>query len=139
MAATPYVARRRMGAREITPPARLREPARDPWQANRRRALPRPRWLPPPGGKTPGSCRGRIQEEQSAQPGGACSHRARFVRALDKGGPYGCRADGGPGWGMAAFSLVRWGAWRSLLSSATGRDSGTVLYLAGGAVALYLV
>src|SRR6266566_3158259 len=30
-------------------------------------------------------------EEQSAQPGGARSHRARSVRPLDNGGPYGCR------------------------------------------------
>jgi hypothetical protein len=28
-------------------------------------------------------------EEQSAQPGGARSHRARSVRPLDNGGPYG--------------------------------------------------
>jgi Golgi phosphoprotein 3 (GPP34) len=30
-------------------------------------------------------------EEQSTQPGGARSHRARFVRPLDTSGPYGCR------------------------------------------------
>jgi hypothetical protein len=33
-------------------------------------------------------------EEQSAQPGGARSHRARSVRPLDNGGPYGCRRQG---------------------------------------------
>src|SRR5690242_12437560 len=33
-------------------------------------------------------------EEQSAQPGGARSHRASFVRPLDTGGPYGCRGQG---------------------------------------------
>ena len=40
---------------------------------------------------------------------------------------------------MAAFGLVCWGAWRWLLSSVPGCASGPVLYLAGGAVALYLV
>ena len=31
-------------------------------------------------------------DEQSAQPDGARSHRARSVRPLDNGGPYGCRS-----------------------------------------------
>ena len=33
-------------------------------------------------------------EGQSAQPGGARSHRARSVRPLDSYGPYGCRIAG---------------------------------------------
>src|SRR5580693_505694 len=33
-------------------------------------------------------------EEQSAQLGGARRHRARFVRPLDSGSPYGCRGQG---------------------------------------------
>src|SRR5690349_14737582 len=42
-------------------------------------------------------------EEQSAQPGGVRSHRARSVCPLDTGGPYGCRIPGG--WWAGAF---RW-------------------------------
>jgi len=38
--------------------------------------------------------RGRIKKNSPVQPGGARSHRARFVRPLDTGGPYGCRDEG---------------------------------------------
>ena len=55
--------------------ARLRALQLDPW---------------PPGEKTRAATR-KDPEEQSAQPGGARSHRARFVCLLDTGGPYGCR------------------------------------------------
>ena len=55
--------------------ARLRALQPDPW---------------PRGGKTRAAAR-KDPEEQSAQPGGARSHRARSVCPLDSGGPYGCR------------------------------------------------
>jgi len=47
-------------------------------------------------------------EEQSAQPGAPSSHRARFVRPLDTGGPYGCRWASGrfrPAWLLITASL----------------------------------
>src|SRR5215472_10611634 len=113
MAAARTLARRRMGACETTPPATLREHQRDPEQANRKRALPRPSRifcrLPAPSSFVLAAARLRAlqldpgraaagpaaarkdPEEQSAQPGGARSHRVRFVRPLDSGGPYGCR------------------------------------------------
>ncbi len=56
--------------------------------AARLRALQPDSWLR--GEKTRAAAR-KDPEEQSAQPGGARSHRAWFVRPLDTGGPYGCR------------------------------------------------
>src|SRR6266699_2682928 len=106
-----------MGACETTPPATHREHAHDPRQANRETTLPRSlrifRRLPasssfvlaaarlralqldswPRGGEDQ-QLRGRIQKNSQAQPGGARSHRARSVRPLDTGGPYGCRIEG---------------------------------------------
>ena len=61
--------------------ARLRALQLDPW---------------PRGEKTRAAAR-KDPEEQSAQPGGAPSHRVRFVCPLDTGGPYGCRRQGHPG------------------------------------------
>ena len=46
-------------------------------------------------------------EEQSAQPGGARSHRARSVCPLDNGGPYGCRRQGLPDCHGAGTSVRR--------------------------------
>ena len=113
MAAARTLARRRMGACETTPPATHREPAHDPDKptatepsspsmifrrlpasssfvlaAARLRALQLDPW--PRGGKDRAAAR-KDPEEQSAQPGGARSHRVRSVRPLDTGGPYGCR------------------------------------------------
>jgi len=59
--------------------------------AARLRALQPDSW--PRGEKTRATAR-KDPEEQSAQPGGARSHRARSVRPLDNGGPYGCRGQG---------------------------------------------
>src|SRR5439155_4070417 len=56
--------------------------------AVRLRALQRDSW--PRGGKDR-QLRGRIQKNSQPSPGGARSHRVRFVRPLDNGGPYGCR------------------------------------------------
>ena len=47
----------------------------------------------PRGEKTRAAAR-KDPEEQSAQPDGARSHRARSVCPLDTGGPYGCRIAG---------------------------------------------
>jgi hypothetical protein len=46
----------------------------------------------PRGEKTQAAAR-KDPEEQSAQPDGARSHRARSVCPLDTGGPYGCRIE----------------------------------------------
>src|SRR6185437_12547064 len=117
MAAARTLARRRMGACETTPLAnapgtstrpRISQTANEPsppsmisrrlpgsssfvLAAARLRALqlaPRPR-----GRKTRAAAR-KDPEEQSAQPDGARSHRARSVRPLDTNGPYGCRIEG---------------------------------------------
>ena len=118
MAAARTLARRRMGACETTPPAKHREqhttlisqPQTNPSSplrisrrlpasssfvlaAARLRALQLDSW--PRGGKTRAAAR-KDPEEQSAQPGGARSHRVRFVRPLDNGGPYGCRDEEQP-------------------------------------------
>ena len=58
--------------------ARLRALQLDPW---------------PRGEKTPGSCEEGSRRTVSPSPGGAHSHRVRFVRPLDNGGPYGCRIE----------------------------------------------
>src|SRR5947199_10284552 len=58
--------------------------------AARLRALQLDSW--PRGGKDRAAAR-KDPEEQSAQPGGARSHRVRFVCPLDSGGPYGCRVE----------------------------------------------
>src|ERR1700756_697924 len=122
MAAARMLARRRMGACETTPLATHREHAHDPpdnptatgpsppsmifrrlpasssfvLAAARLRALQLDSW--PRGEKTPGQLRGRIQKNSQPQPGGAPSHRVRFVRPLDTGGPYGCRWQGRGGY-----------------------------------------
>ena len=57
--------------------ARLRALQPDPW----------------PRGEKDQTAARKDPEEQSAQPGGAGSHRARSVRPLDTGGPYGCRCE----------------------------------------------
>jgi len=78
--------------RNPSPPSRIsrRWPASSSsvLAAARLRALQPDSW--PRGEKTRAAAR-KDPEEQSAQPGGARSHRARFVCPLDTGGPYGCR------------------------------------------------
>src|SRR5689334_20997690 len=118
MAAARTLARRRMGACETTPPATYREHAHDPGKPTAEESFPAFEDLPPlagvklvrprrcaaagaPAGPWPRGERTRAAarkdpEEQSAQPGGAPSHRVRSVRPLDTGGPYGCRGSGLP-------------------------------------------
>src|SRR5579859_1337802 len=49
-------------------------------------------------------------DEQSAQPGGARSHRARFARPLDTSGPYGCRVSSAFDQSLLACKLRHAGA-----------------------------
>src|SRR6185312_6181986 len=116
-AAARTLARRRIGACETTPHATHRDRHATPDKPKPQpKPLPRPamifRRLPasssfvlaaarlralqhdswPRDGKTRAAAR-KDPEEQSAQPGGARSHRARSVRPLDTGGPYGCRIE----------------------------------------------
>ena len=46
--------------------------------------------MTPPARRQTGQLRGRIQKNSQPSPA-ARGHRARFVRPLDTGGPYGCR------------------------------------------------
>ena len=146
MAAARTPARRRMGACETTPPATLREHQRDPEQTNRKRALPQPRGSSAacrrqarsssplrgcgrssltPGHAAAGPAAARKDpEEQSAQPGGARSHRVRSVRPLDTGGPYGCRRQGLPGCRGAGI-LVRRACCRSPVAAGGEADRGS--------------
>ena len=102
-----------MGACETTPPASTGTTHTTPDNPIPRPALPRPRGSPAARrrqarsssplrgcGRSSLTLAARRQdraatrkdpEEQSAQPGGARSHRARSVRPLDTNGPYGCR------------------------------------------------
>jgi hypothetical protein len=49
--------------------------------------------LTPPARRQDRAAARKDPEEQSAQPGGTRSHRARSVCPLDSGGPYGCRCE----------------------------------------------
>src|SRR4029077_20788978 len=113
MAAARTLARRRMGACETTPLAnapgnstrtRISQTANDPPRPSMiSRRLPasssfvlaaarlRALQLDPFRTAADRAAARKDPEEQSAQPGGARSHRARFVRPLDTSGPYGCR------------------------------------------------
>ena len=115
MAAARTLARRRMGACETTPPATLREHQRDPDKPTANEPFLALEDLPPLAGvelvvpplrgcgrsslplaarRQDRQLRGRIQKNSQPRPGGARSHRVRFVRPLDTGGPYGCRRPG---------------------------------------------
>ena len=112
MAAARTLARRRMGACETTPPASLREPRTRPLTSQPQtspsspsrisRRLPasssfvlaaaRLRALQLDPGRAAGDRAAARKIQKNSQPaGGARRHRARFVRPLDTGGPYGCR------------------------------------------------
>src|SRR4029077_7311754 len=78
----------------LPPPARIprRWPASSSFvlAAARLRALQLDPW--PRGEKTPGSCEEGSRRTVSPSPA-AHSHRVRFVRPLDNGGPHGCRIE----------------------------------------------